>query len=50
MDEIFFINDNYTLDREALFRKLNLMLDEEERAKTKFMKNYVFKLINASKK
>jgi len=50
MDEIFFVNDKYSLDKESLFRKLNLMLDEEERAKVKFMKNYIFKLINASKK
>jgi hypothetical protein len=50
MVETFFINDQYSLDKGALFRKLVLMLDEEERAKTKFMKNYVFKLIRASKK
>ncbi|MBT3417083.1 hypothetical protein HON86_02155 [Candidatus Woesearchaeota archaeon] len=50
MDEIFFIDAEYKLDRESVFRKLNIMLDEEERAKTKFMKSYVFKLIRASKK
>jgi hypothetical protein len=50
MDEIFFVNAEYKLDREAVFRKLNIMLDGEERAKTKFMREYVFKLIRASKK
>jgi len=50
MDEIFFVDGKYNLDQESLFRKLNIMLDEEEREKAKFMKDYVFKLIRASKK
>ncbi len=50
MDEIFFVNDKYTLDKDSLFRKLSIMLDAEEREKAKFMKDYVFKLIRASKK
>lgn len=50
MDKVLFVNAAYNLDRESVFRKLNLMLDYEERAKTKFMKEYVFRLIRASKK
>jgi hypothetical protein len=47
--ETFFIYDPSYEDENKLYRKLNLMLDEEERAKTKFMKNFMLALMKTSK-
>ncbi len=49
-EETHFLYDNNFEEREKLFRKLNLMLDEEERAKAKFMKQFILALILAAKK
>jgi len=47
--EPFFIYDPNYRDQNDFFRKITLMLDEEERAKAKFMQKFMLALMKTKK-
>ena len=48
-EETFFVYDPSYEDKNKFYRRLIVMLDEDERPKEKFMKNFMLALMKTSK-